>query len=43
MTIYNAVGYALLSLHALVSGFLAPPALGRQIDHARVQHDRDLR
>jgi stearoyl-CoA desaturase (delta-9 desaturase) len=28
MTIYNAVGYALLSLHALVSAFLAPPTLG---------------
>jgi len=28
MTTYNAVGYALVSLHALVSAFLAPPALG---------------
>jgi hypothetical protein len=28
MRSYNAVGYALLILHALLSAFLAPPHLG---------------
>ena len=28
MTSYNAIGYALLGLHVLVSGLMAPPALG---------------